>query len=216
MALEKMKNTQRLYDLQMCTDELYQYAAREGFTSGADDEQAMQELIFFMMGKAVGENIAEAKYLMGRYIFVTSGAQEDGAIASQLLSEAALQGYGPAQEFLRSIGVSEETTTPDDEVDWENVLYEAEIGNPEAQYQLALSYMDIVDGKEKDHALAMEWMERAAKNGHEMAGEQFRMWSYVDRLKAQGEIPEDADFMDVMQIIIAKAESGDEEAQSVL
>ena len=96
------------------------------------------------------------------------------------------------------------------------MLSEAENGDPEAQYQLALSYMDIVDGKEKDHALAMEWMKKAADNGHEMAGEQFRMWSYVDRLKEQGEIPEDADFMDVMQIIIGKAEAGDEEAQAVL
>ena len=211
-----MDNEKMIKNLQECTDELYQYATREGFASDSDDEQALQELIFFMMGKAVGEDVIEAKYLLGRYIFVTSGEQEDAAIAAQLLSEAARQGYEPAQEFLRSIGVSEESTTPEDEIDWENVLSEAENGDPEAQYQLALSYMDIVDGKEKDHALAMEWMKKAADNGHEMAGEQFRMWSYVDRLKEQGEIPEDADFMDVMQIIIGKAEAGDEEAQAVL
>ena len=211
-----MDNKEMLKNLQECTDELYQYATREGFASDSDDEQALQELIFFMMGKAVGEDVVEAKYLLGRYIFVTSGEQEDAAIAAQLLSEAARHGYEPAQEFLRPIGVSEESTTPEDEIDWENVLSEAENGDPEAQYQLALSYMDIVDGKEKDHALAMEWMKKAADNGHEMAGEQFRMWSYVDRLKEQGEIPEDADFMDVMQIIIGKAEAGDEEAQAVL
>ena len=211
-----MDNKEMLKNLQECTDELYQYATREGFASDSDDEQALQELIFFMMGKAVGEDVVEAKYLLGRYIFVTSGEQEDAAIAAQLLSEAARHGYEPAQEFLRSIGVSEESTTPADEIDWENVLSEAENGDPEAQYQLALSYMDIVDGKEKDHALAMEWMKKAADNGHEMAREQFRMWSYVDRLKEQGEIPEDADFMDVMQIIIGKAEAGDEEAQAVL
>ena len=211
-----MNNKEMLKNLQEYTDKLYQYAEREGFASDSDDEQALQELVFFMMEKAVGEDVAEAKYLLGRYLYVTAEEQEDAAITAQLLSEAALQGYEPAQEFLRSIGASEESTTSEDETDWENVLSEAENGNPEAQYQLALSYMDIVDGEEKDHALAMEWMEKAAKNGHEMAGKQFRMWSYVDRLKKHGEISEDADFMDVMQVIIGKAEEGDEEAQAVL
>lgn len=182
-----------------------------------DNYNQLSEYELQLLASSAADGDPEAQFMLGEYMIEHSGAQEDIALAAQLITMAAQQDYEPARAFLTSLGISGmeqagEEETPSEE----NLLREAEAGDPEAQYQLALSYMDREDGEEKDHAMAMEWFARAAENGHEMAGDQLRFWNYVDRLKEQGMIPEDADFMQVMETVIGLAEAGDAEAQTVL
>ena len=182
-----------------------------------DNYNQLSEYELQLLASSAADGDPEAQFMLGEYMIEHSGAQEDIALAAQLITMAAQQDYEPARAFLTSLGIfgmeqAGEEETPSEE----NLLREAEAGDPEAQYQLALSYMDREDGEEKDHAMAMEWFARAAENGHKMAGDQLRFWNYVDRLKEQSMIPEDADFMQVMETVIGLADSGDAEAQAVL
>ena len=111
--------------------------------------------------------------------------------------------------------MSEESMVPD-EVDWDEMVKKAESGDVEAQYQMGLSFMPSDDGKDADFTKAFEWFRLAADNGHQMAANQLRLWSYADKLMNHGELARNAGFMEVMQTVIEKAESGDEEAQAAL
>ena len=193
---------------------LYEYAIKNGFSNDADDNRALAEMIYFVTNRAACGD-PEAGFLLGQYILVTSNTQEDVAFAAQLLSEAALQGYVPAKEYLQEIGMSEDSLTPD-EVDWDEMIQKAESGDAEAQYQMGLSFMPSDDGKDADFTKAFEWFHQAAEKGHQMAADQLRFWSYADKLMNRGELARNAGFMEVMQTIISKAEDGDEEAQTAL
>lgn len=203
-----------MQELQECTNALYEYAVKNGFSSEADDQSELNDMIYFMTGKAA-EGDPEAGFLLGKYILITSNAQEDIAFAAQLISESAAQGFVPAKTFLEGIGMSEESIIPD-EVDWDEMMEKAESGDVEAQYQMGLSFMPSDDGKDADFTKAFEWFRLAADNGHEMAANQLRLWSYAEKLMQQGELARNAGFVEVMQTIIGKAESGDEEAQAAL
>ena len=137
------------------------------------------------------------------------------AFAAQLLTEAAIQGYAPAKDYLQEIGMSGDSLAPN-EVDWDEMMQKAESGDVEAQYQMGLSFMPLDDGKDADFTKAFEWFRQAAEKGHQMAADQLRLWSYADKLMNQGELARNASFMVVMQTIISKAEGGDEEAQTAL
>ena len=201
-------------DLQVCMSELYEYAVKNGFSSDADDRQALTDMIYFVTGKAA-EGDPEAGFLLGRYILITSDAQADVAFAAQLLSESAIQGYDPAKNYLQEIGMSEESILPD-EVDWDEMMQKAESGDVEAQYQMGLSFMPSDDGEDADFTKAFEWFRLAADNGHQMAADQLRLWSYAEKLMNQGELARNAGFMEIMQTLIERAENGDEEAQNAL
>ena len=203
-----------MQEIQELTSALYEYAAKNGFSSDSDDHHALMEMIYYMTDKAVGGD-SEAGFLLGRYILVTSNAPEDVAFAAQLLTEAAIQGYAPAKDYLQEIGMSGDSLSPK-EVDWDEMMKKAESGDVEAQYQMGLSFMPLDDGKDADFTKAFEWFRQAAEKGHQMAADQLRLWSYADKLMNQGELARNASFMVVMQTIISKAEGGDEEAQTAL
>ena len=213
-SFENKYETSMMQELQESTSALYEYAVNNGFVSDAEDQQALMEMIYFMTDKAANGD-PEAGFLLGRYILVTSNAQEDVAFAAQLLSEAAMQGYAPAKEYLQGIGVSEESIAPH-EVNWDEMMQKAESGDAEAQYQVGLSFMPSDDGEDADFTKAFEWFRQAVEKGHQMAADQLRLWSYADKLMNQGELARNASFMEVMQTIISKAEGGDEEAQNAL
>lgn len=213
-SFEDESESSMIQELQEATSALYEYAVNKGFASNADDQQALMDMIYFMTDKAA-KGDSEAGFLLGRYILVTSNAREDVAFASQLLSEAAMQGYAPARDYLQEIGMSEDSIAPD-EVDWDEMMQKAESGDAEAQYQVGLSFMPSDDGEDADFTKAFEWFRRAAENGHQMAADQLRLWGYADKLMNQGELARNASFMEVMQTIIGKAEGGDEEAQAAL
>ena len=204
-----------LQELQRCTDELYAYAVQQGFHSNANDSQALGEMIRFVTEKAAHGD-EEAQYFLGRYILATSGAREDIAFAAQLLSESAMQGYAPAKEYLEQIGMSDESLMSEDEVDWEDMLQKAENGDAEAQYQIALSHMSFEPGEDADLTEALKWLAKASENGHQMAANQFRFWTYVNKLMDKSVLPRNADFGVIMQTIIGKAEGGDKEAHAAL
>ena len=128
-----------MQELQESTRALYEYAVNKGFTSESDDQQALMEMIYFMTDKAA-KGDPKAGFLLGRYILVTSNAQEDVAFAAQLLSESAMQGYAPAKDYLQEIGISEDSLSPE-EVDWDEMIQKAESEDAEAQYQMGLSFM---------------------------------------------------------------------------
>ena len=111
--------------------------------------------------------------------------------------------------------MSEESLAPD-EVNWDEMMQKAESGDAEAQYQVGLSLMPSDDGEDSDFTKAFEWFRQAAEKGHQMAADQLRLWSYADKLMSQGELARNASFMEVMQTVICKAESGDEEAHAAL
>lgn len=163
-SFEDESESSMIQELQEATSALYEYAVNKGFASNADDQQALMDMIYFMTDKAA-KGDSEAGFLLGRYILVTSNAREDVAFASQLLSEAAMQGYAPARDYLQEIGMSEDSIAPD-EVDWDEMMQKAESGDAEAQYQVGLSFMPSDDGEDADFTKAFEWFRRAAENGH--------------------------------------------------
>ena len=198
--------------------ELLEYANSHGFDVFNEYDGPggiLEKLQAFMVGKA-GAGDPDAQFLFGKYILDNSNAQVDVAWASEMISLAAGQGHAGAKEYLLDIGVHEESLADHDDIDESELLLRAEAGEPEAQYQMGLSYMPGDDGEDADFSKALEWFAKAAENGHPMANNQLRMWTYVDSLMEKGELKRNADFMEIMSFLISKAEEGDKEAQAVL
>lgn len=195
--------------------ELFEYAQSHGFDesdeyNGADG--VLEKLQSFMAAKAGGGD-PEAQYLFGKYILDNSNAQVDVAWAAEMISSAAMQGHEEAKELLKGIGVSEGSLTEPENVDEKKLLHLAEAGDPEAQYQMGISFMAFEQGENAEFSKALDWFAKAADNGHEMAANQLRFWTYVDKLMNRGEVARNADFMDIMSLVIEKAAAGDPEAR---
>lgn len=198
--------------------ELLEYAQSHGFDdfNEYDGNGGMLEKLQAFMAARAGGGDPEAQYLFGRHILDHSNAQVDVAWASEMISLAAGQGQEGAKQYLRDIGVHEESLAEPDDIDETELLLRAEAGEAEAQYQIGLSYMPGDDGEDADFSKALEWFAKAAENGHPMANNQLRMWTYVDSLMEKGELKRNAEFMEIMSFLISKAEAGDKEAQAVL
>ena len=78
---------------------------------------------------------------------------------------------------------------------------------------MGISFMAFEQGENAEFSKALDWFAKAADNGHEMAANQLRFWTYVDKLMNRGEVARNADFMDIMSLVIEKAAAGDPEAR---
>lgn len=172
--------------------------------------------IFELMEMAANGDV-EAQYKAAMYIDRESDRQADMALVAELLVRSASAGYQPAIDALEAKGMDTSNLGKDEEELAAELAEAAAAGDAEAQYQLALTFMEgAEDGWMKDFDQAMEWMAKAADNGHEMAAGQLRFWTYVNGLRTKGILAKDADWMEIMETVIRLAESGDEEAQAVL
>ena len=72
--------------------------------------------------------------------------------------------------------------------------------------------MDHFDDQEINHQKAMYWLKIDGENGHEMSKHSYEFWTYVDSLKANGEIENGWDFGEIMNYITHKASAGDVDA----
>lgn len=172
--------------------------------------------IFELMEMAANGDV-EAQYKAAMYIDRESNRQADMALVAELLVRSAAAGYQPAIDALEAKGMDTSNLGKDEEELARELAEAAAAGDAEAQYQYALTFMESSeDCWMKDFDQAMEWMAKAADNGHEMAAGQLRFWTYVNGLRTKGILAKDADWMEIMETVIRLAESGDKEAQAVL
>jgi TPR repeat protein len=66
----------------------------------------------------------------------------------------------------------------------------------EIYHRLALDYMEEDDeGNMYNLDRAIYWFKLAGENGHQMSGEQYHLWSYIKKIKQEGIIPDDGDYL---------------------
>lgn len=132
-----------------------QYRAGLSLMTGDGITQDMEKGLELML-KAAEQGLAEAQFGLGTMLVSSSNAntKADGV---EWLAKAAEQGYEDALTVLS--GISE----PKD--DFSEIVLHAQTGNVDAQYALAVCY---VNGEyvEKDLEEAAKWFLKAAEQGH--------------------------------------------------
>ena len=181
-----------------------------------DDLDMSEEQYIIRLLERAANGDAEAQYRAAMYINRVNNTPADGALVAELLVRSAGQGYAPAEEALAELGMNTEHIVGEEDVDINALREQAEHGDSEAQYQMGLSLMGVEEGAEWDFTEAMEWMKKAADNGHEMAAHQLHFWTYAGKLRDDGLMPRNADWMEIMETLIAMAEAGDEEARELI
>ncbi len=107
--------------------------------------------------KDASQGKPEAQMALGVRYMEGKGVQTDQVKGMDLIKLAAEQGYPEAAEFFRS-----------------DLTAKAEKGDPQAQYDLAISYMEGKYLLKVDSSKGWDWVAKAAKQGHKDASEMVR------------------------------------------
>ena len=75
-----------MQEIQELTHVLYEYAAKNGFSSDSDDHHALMEMIYYMTDKAVGGD-SEAGFLLGMILMGVWGKTLDDSRKSTWIKE---------------------------------------------------------------------------------------------------------------------------------
>ena len=117
-------------------------------------------------GKAAEQGDADAQYELGLLYSNGQGVPKDSLKAEKLLRKAAEQGNEKAKDYLAKVKKSEEEKKAREEkAAAERLRIKAEQGDANAQYELGLLWLKGLVPYDE----AIEWFEKAAKQGHEEA-----------------------------------------------
>ena len=189
-----------------------QFLSGSGNTNAEEEHLQMESPDEMTELRAAAGDIEAQKLLGACYLFGEGGITQNEEVGFSWMLKAAEQGDDDAQAV---IALCYENGVHVD-VDFVKAIewYEkaAEQGNPEYQHALGLCYMNQIDDQEINHQKAMYWLKIAGENGHEMSKHSYEFWTYVDSLKANGEIENGWDFGEIMNYITHKASAGDVDA----
>jgi TPR repeat protein len=154
--MKKLRNAAERGDAkaQFCFGDTYYYG-RKGFC--VDYKEAFK---WYMKGAQQG--YAAAQYAVANCYKFGHGVKKSGKNALQWYGKSAEQEYPKA---VRALGDHEmEGDTIDNETAFRLYLYAAELGDPEAQYAVAVCYVDG-DVVEQNGPEAYEWLIKSAEGG---------------------------------------------------
>jgi len=119
--------------------------------------------------KAAEQGSSDAELLIGKMYLEGDAVAQDKLLAHDWLSRAARQGNSEAIDMLRALATAVKSTTMLYQESTDQLKARARSGDPHAEYELAMRYMNGAFDVRQDNAKALSWLLKSANHGNRLA-----------------------------------------------
>jgi TPR repeat protein len=119
--------------------------------------------------KAAEQGSSDAELLIGKMYLEGDAVAQDKLLAHDWLSRAARQGNSEAIDLLRALATAVKSTTMLYQESTDQLKARARGGDPHAEYELAMRYMNGAFDVRQNDSKALEWLLKSANHGNRLA-----------------------------------------------